>query len=79
MEDNIKTHLESILDVYRQSIKGVTQYIEESEKNLAESETQINNAKEHKAEVETKFDDLESILGVEGIVTEEEPSEAQVG
>jgi len=78
MEDNIKTHLTSILDVYRQSIKAVTQYIEESEKSLKESETQITNAKEHKADVESKIAELESILGVEGIEVEE-PAEAQVG
>ena len=78
MEDNIKTHLTSILDVYRQSIKAVTQYIEESEMSLKESETQITNAKEHKADVESKIAELESILGVEGIEVEE-PAEAQVG
>ena len=80
MEENIKTHLTSMLDVYKQSLKGVTQYIEESEKNMKESEEQISNAKQHKEEVMAKIAELSEYLGVtEEEESTDEPTEAQVG
>tara|TARA_R110000824_G_scaffold93721_1_gene226614 strand:+ start:134 stop:379 length:246 start_codon:yes stop_codon:yes gene_type:complete len=80
MDDKTKTHLISMLDVYKQSLKGVAQYIEESEKNVAESVEQLAKAKEHKVEVTQKVTELSELLGVslEEESATEEVSEAQV-
>lgn len=80
MEENIKTHLTAMLDVYKQSLKGVTQYIAESEKNMKESMEQITSAKQHMEEVTAKITELSETLGVpvEDESETEEVSEAQV-
>ena len=68
-----------MLDVYKQSLKGVAQYIDESEKNVAESVEQLAKAKEHKVEVTQKVTELSELLGVSlEEESEEEVSEAQV-
>tara|TARA_R110000751_G_scaffold167772_1_gene273667 strand:+ start:248 stop:493 length:246 start_codon:yes stop_codon:yes gene_type:complete len=80
MDDKTKTHLTSMLDVYKQSLKGVSQYIEESEKNVTESQDQLTKAKEHMVEVTEKVAELSDMLGVsvEEESVEEVISEAQL-
>ena len=79
MEDNIKAHLETTLDAYRKGLEGVSQYITESEKNIEQSQTQVDDAKSHKEDTIKKIAELEDILGIEPELEVEEPAEAQVG
>ena len=69
MDDNVKEHLMTAYEGYKQSLKGVSEWV-------AQNQEQLTQALEHKAKMEKSVEDLKNLLGIEDEeATEVESSE----